>query len=104
MQYNEASLLLSSIANNYRLKIFRMLIKAGSQGLTPTEINIHFNIQPNKLSFHLNHLKKLDLISSERNGRQIIYYANYTQMKILTDFLFDKCCIDSPTLDCQIKN
>ena len=54
-----------------------MLVQAGSDGLNPSEINEELKIQDNKLSFHLNHLKKNELITFKRSGRNLIYYANY---------------------------
>jgi len=80
-----------------------MLVQAGSKGLNPSEINSELNIQDNKLSFHLNHLKKINLISFKRSGRNLIYFANYDKIKHLIDYLFERCCEKSDSDACVPK-
>jgi ArsR family transcriptional regulator len=94
MENNTAIKLLKTLGNDFRLPIIKMLIKAGKQGLNPSYISSKLDIKPNKLSFHLNDLKKINLITSKKSGREIIYFANYKLMNNLVDFLFDQCCVD----------
>ena len=71
-----------------------MLIKAGNKGLHPKNISDELDIKPSRLSFHLNNLKKSDLVTIKKDGRELIYVANYQTTKDLVDYLFEKCCID----------
>lgn len=87
-----ASKLLGALGNNTRLAIFRALIQAGDIGINPRILSKKFNLKPNKLSFHLNCLKELNLILDHKQGREIKYSANYKIMDGLTKFLFENCC------------
>ncbi len=91
--------LLSILGSDIRLPIFRMLVQAGKNGLNPGYIANKLDIKPNKLSFHLNGLKKANLINSKKNGRELIYYANYKTIKDLVGFLFENCC-NNDKIDC----
>ena len=92
MKSDIAANLLKTLGNNNRLLLFRLLIQAGSNGLHPTYLCEKLEIQPNKLSFHLNALKNEKLILATKQGRNIIYKANYNIMKDLVDYLFENCC------------
>ena len=101
MRSKEAQLLFSAMGSEYRLAIFKMLVQAGSAGLIPTAINQELKIQDNKLSFHLNHLKKINLITVKRSGRNLIYYANFDKINNLINYLFDRCCEKSDDGKCM---
>ena len=92
MNNEKAVNLLSVLGSDIRLPIFRMLIQAGKEGLHPKDISNKLNIKPNKLSFHLNSLKKYNLVKSDKNGRELIYSTNYNTIQSLVDFLFENCC------------
>lgn len=92
MNHDIAVDLLSKLGNKIRLRIFKMLIQAGQEGLNPKYISDKLEIKPNKLSFHLNNLKEHDLIRSTKDGRELIYLANYQKTRELVDYLFEKCC------------
>ena len=93
MNNDKAVNLLSILGSDIRLPIFRMLIQAGEKGLNPRYISDKLNIKPNKLSFHLNNMKKYNLVSSKKNGRELIYSTNYKTIQNLVDFLFKNCCM-----------
>ena len=88
----------NTLGNDIRLTIFRMLIQAGDSGLNPKYISDKLDIKPNKLSFHLNSLKKINLVQHNRNGRELFYYANYKTAQNLVEFLFENCCGDKDKL------
>ena len=94
-----AANLLNILGSEIRLSIFRMLIQAGNKGLNPKYISDKLDIKPNKLSFHLKGLKDSNLINSNKNGRELLYQANYDNMQKLVDFLFENCCENNRT-DC----
>ncbi|MFT6331785.1 MAG: putative transcriptional regulator [Lentimonas sp.] len=95
--------LLSILGSDVRLPIFKMLIQAGEKGLNPKYISDELAIKPNKLSFHLNGLKKSELIRCVKKGREMVYYANYQTTRNLVEYLFDNCCNDDET-DCLDVN
>jgi ArsR family transcriptional regulator len=105
MNNNVAVKLLSILGNDIRLSIFRLLIQAGKEGLNPSYIAQKLDIKSNKLSFHLNGLKKANLVNCEKNGRELIYSTNYKIIGGLVDFLFENCCNgdNSTCLDTNTK-
>ena len=95
---------LSALAHEARLRVFRALVVAGPEGLTPSALAEQLGIAPNALSFHLKELNHAGWVSSESAGRFVIYRANTGLMRELIDFLTENCCggaaCDLPTADC----
>lgn len=89
---------LLALAQPVRLRIFRALIVAGPQGLTPGSLSADLAVHASTLSFHLKELVYADLISQERDGRHLIYRARYEQMKALMLYLTEECCQGEPCL------
>ncbi len=87
---------MAALGHEARLGVFRLLIQAGPDGLQAGEIAERLQIPPNTLTFHLTRLRYADLISSSRDGRNIIYSANYERMQNLIGFLNENCCERSP--------
>jgi predicted transcriptional regulator len=92
METNQAVTLLSALAQEHRLAIFRHLVQMGEQGLTVGDIGEHFSLSGATLSFHLKNLKQAGLIDYTRQGRSLIYHANYAVMNQLLSFLTENCC------------
>lgn len=89
---------LLALAQPVRLRIFRALIVAGPQGLTPGALSADLAVHSSTLSFHLKELAYADLISQERDGRHLIYRARYEQMEALILYLTEECCQGEPCL------
>jgi len=89
---------LAALAQETRLKVFRLLVQTGSDGLAAGEIARTLEVPPATLSFHLNHLETAGLITSERQQRRIIYAADYAGMRGLLRFLTEDCCQGRPEL------
>jgi|SaaInlStandDraft_5_1057022.scaffolds.fasta_scaffold229776_1 ArsR family transcriptional regulator, arsenate/arsenite/antimonite-responsive transcriptional repressor len=87
--------ILTSLAQETRLKTFKALVRAGLNGITAGEIGQKIKVPQNTMSFHLSHLKKSGLIRSSRQGRNVIYSANFDETKKLVKFLLEDCCSDS---------
>jgi DNA-binding transcriptional ArsR family regulator len=87
---------LSALAQDSRLKVFRLLVTAGPAGLPAGQIADELGIAPNTLSFHLSLLKTAGLITARREGRSLIYAADYERMKAVVAYLSDNCCSRSP--------
>ncbi|RYF92872.1 MAG: transcriptional regulator [Caulobacteraceae bacterium] len=83
---------LSALAHEGRLDIFRLLVKAGPQGTPAGEIARRLAVMPNALSANLKVLSHAGLIGSRRQGRSIIYRANYSAMTDVLGFLMEDCC------------
>jgi ArsR family transcriptional regulator len=83
---------LAALAQASRLQIFRALVVAGPQGLTPGTLGETLRAAPATLSFHLKELMNAGLVSQERAGRNLIYRANFAQMNGLLAYLTQNCC------------
>ncbi len=83
----------SSLSQETRLRVFKLIIEFGGTGLGPKQMLEELKIPDNTLSFHLSHLVKSGLISSRREGRQLFYSANTDQVDDLIDFLKENCCV-----------
>jgi ArsR family transcriptional regulator len=96
MESNAAVRRLSALAQESRLGVFRLLVKAGPDGLAAGEIARLLDITPNTLSAQLTLLANAGLVSSRRDGRSIIYAANYEAMSELLVYLMEDCCQGRP--------
>jgi ArsR family transcriptional regulator len=95
---------LSALAHEGRLNIFRMLIKAGPEGIAAGEIARRLNVPPNSLSANLTILSHAGLVESRRDGRFIIYNARYNQMSQLLGYLMEDCCNGAPEICAPITD
>lgn len=83
---------LTALAQTQRLRAFRALVVAGSDGLTPSAMSALLDLAPSALSFHLKELVHSGLCSAEQRGRNLIYRANFAQMTSLLAYLTEHCC------------
>lgn len=83
---------LSALAHEARLRVFRALVVVGPEGLTPSALAEQLDIAPNALSFHLKELFHADLVSQERQGRNVVYRASFDVMNSLLGYLTENCC------------
>jgi DNA-binding transcriptional ArsR family regulator len=98
MEMKSAVTDLAALAHAGRLSIFRLLVQAGADGLASGEIARRLSILPNTLSASLNVLSGAGLVRSRRDGRSIIYTADYAAMRELLAFLVEDCCGGSPEI------
>lgn len=75
-----------------RLDVFRLLVRAGPQGMAAGEIAEALGIRANTLSSNLNILAAAGLVRSTREGRSIRYFAQMETMRGLLGFLMQDCC------------
>lgn len=90
--------MLSALGHDGRLAIFRLLVKAGPQGVAAGEIARTLEVLPNTLSANLSVLTHAGLIASRREGRSIIYAADYAAMSSVLGFLMEDCCNGAPEI------
>ena len=83
---------LGSLAQEHRLALFRLLVQAGPDGMAAGALAEALGVPNSSLSFHLAHLTRAGLIGQRREGRSLIYTANYDAMNALVGFLTENCC------------
>lgn len=89
---------LAALAQETRLRLFRLLVVAGKEGLTPGSMAEALQVTSTSLSFHLKELNHAGLVTTERDGRNIIYRAEFAAMDTLIGFLTTECCQGEPCL------
>jgi DNA-binding transcriptional ArsR family regulator len=92
MKVNDAIEALGALASESRLAVFRLLVKRGPEGYTPSELVERLRVPPPTLSFHLKELLRAGLVVSRRDGRNLYYSPNFQHMNQLVGFLTDNCC------------
>jgi len=98
MESKPAVNMLSALGHEGRLAIFRLLVKAGPVGIAAGDIARTLVVLPNSLSANLNVLSHAALVTSRREGRSIIYAADYGAMSGLLGFLMEDCCNGAPQI------
>ena len=84
---------LAALAQEARLRVFRALVGAGPEGMTPSALAAMLDIPGSTLSFHLKELVHADLVSVEREGRNLHYRPALGRMNELLGYLTDHCCM-----------
>lgn len=86
----------SALSQETRLRVLRVLVTAGPDGLAAGAIGEAVGASSSRLSFHLNHLEQAGLVQSRREARSIIYSAVYPALSALVEFLMRDCCQGHP--------
>ncbi len=92
MEKKNALARLAALSQETRLDIFRLLVQAGRAGLPAGRIGERLGLALPTLSFHLSQLRQAGLVEAERDGRSIIYRADYGAMNALLAYLTENCC------------
>ncbi len=92
MEKTNAIAALAALAQETRLDVFRLLVQAGPAGLPAGQIGERLNLPSATLSFHLNQLRHAGLVTFRRDGRSLIYAAEYAAMNGLLAYLTENCC------------
>jgi DNA-binding transcriptional ArsR family regulator len=92
MKSPEAISALSALASGARLNVFRLLVKRGPEGYTPSDLGERLDIPAPTLSFHLKSLAQAGLVVSRREARNLFYSPNFERMNALVGFLTENCC------------
>ena len=92
MNETQAITALSALAHAQRLRVFRALVVAGSEGLTPSALADQLGVARNTMSFHLKELAHAGLVVIEPQGRNLIYRADFAQMNGLLGYMTEHCC------------
>ena len=102
MKTNHAVAALSALAQEHRLALFRLLIQAGEDGMAAGRIAEALGLPNSSLSFHLAILQASGLIEQERQGRSLVYRADYAAMNGLIAYLTENCCGGAPCADGRV--
>ncbi|MCC6491576.1 MAG: helix-turn-helix transcriptional regulator [Pirellulales bacterium] len=98
MEIRQAVIALTALAQESRLRAFRLLVLAGPAGLPAGEIAQRLDIPAATLTFHLKELSRAGLVESRREGRSIFYSLRCAGMSELLTFLTKDCCQGQPDL------
>ncbi len=92
MDIQEALIAFDALSQETRLRVFRLLVEHGAAGIPAGRIGEELKIPHNTLSFHLSHMSNADLVVARREGRSIIYSANFAFVQELIRFMIENCC------------
>ncbi|QYR52842.1 ArsR/SmtB family transcription factor [Lysobacter soyae] len=92
MKLSDALAGLAALGHETRLRAFRDLVAAGTEGRTVGNLRERLNVPAATLTAHLNVLRHAGLVSDSREGRSIHVTANYKAMNQLIDYLTENCC------------
>jgi DNA-binding transcriptional ArsR family regulator len=95
MKIETAAAQLEALGNPTRLGIYRLLVRAGHEGLPVGAVQDRMNMAASTLSHHLRRLIDTDLVTQERQATTLICRAHYPTMDALIGFLADECCADA---------
>ncbi len=92
MDVQQALIAFDALSQETRLRVFRLLVEYGPEGAPAGTLSDKLGIPHNTLSFHLSHMSNADLVLSVREGRSIIYSANFTFFTDLIRYMIEDCC------------
>ncbi|HQZ26509.1 MAG: helix-turn-helix transcriptional regulator [Verrucomicrobiales bacterium] len=98
MKLNDAVDALGALAQPARLKVFRLLVKSGEEGMCAGDLSKRLDVPKPTMSFHLKELTNAGLISATRDGRAITYTIRKKGIQQLMTFLTEDCCQGRPEL------
>src|ERR1700757_3216587 len=92
MEKTEVIAALAALAQDNRLDVFRLLVTAGPQGMPAGAVAAALELAPNTLTFHFDRLRTAGLVTVRRDGRSMIYAAQFDTMNEVLGFLTENCC------------
>ncbi len=98
MESNQVISSFSALSQQTRLDVFRLLIKAGADGVLAGELAEQLDVRQNTMSANLTVLLNAGLVRNERQGRTIRYFADFDALRGLLAFLMEDCCGGRPEL------
>jgi len=92
MNESDAAAALAALGHEARLKVFRLLVRAGEGGLSVGDIAAHEGLAPSTLAHHLGALVAAGLVERRRAGRLMLIRADYDRMRAVLAFVAAECC------------
>src|ERR1700743_2230883 len=96
MEKTDVVAALAALAQDNRLDIFRLLVQAGPEGMPAGAVAEALDLAPNTLTFHFDRLRTSGLVTVRREGRSMIYAAQFETMNSLLGFLTENFCPGAP--------
>src|SRR5215831_17163236 len=96
MKKHDAVAALAALAQDNRLDVFRLLVEAGPEGMPAGSVASALGLAPNTLTFHFDRLRDAGLVTVRREGRSMIYSAQFDTMNALLAYLTENCCQGAP--------
>jgi DNA-binding transcriptional ArsR family regulator len=96
MEISDAVASLAALAQDNRLAIYRLLVQAGREGMQAGQVAAALDLPPNTLTFHFDRLRMAGLVTVRRDGRSMIYTAQFERMNELLGYLTENCCQGRP--------
>ena len=96
MEQSDAVAALAALAQDNRLDVYRLLVQAGPDGMPAGNVATALKLAPNPLTFHFDRLRQAGLVTVRREGRSMIYAAQYDAMNALLAYLTANCCDGAP--------
>lgn len=94
MDISHAANAMDALGAPVRLEIYRLLVRAGREGMTISRIQQRIKVPRSTLSHHLHRLINSGLVFSEKNGTSLVCRADYAVMDSLLVYLSDECCVE----------
>ncbi|MGF1455046.1 MAG: ArsR/SmtB family transcription factor [Alphaproteobacteria bacterium] len=98
MELSDAVVTLSALSQETRLQVFRLLMKAGPEGLPASRIADRLGVQKSLMSAHLATLTRAGLLTVRRESRWMIYAVDFPRTRALLSFLVQDCCNGQPDI------
>jgi len=98
METKQALAAFAALSQEVRLAVLRQLVAAGPAGRSAGSLAEASGVAAPTMSFHLKDLAAADLVRSRKEGRSVVYAANYGGIRALVDFLLADCCQGDPRL------
>lgn len=96
LEEDRAARMLAALGSPVRLRVYRLLLRAGEQGINVSSFQRAIGIPPSTLNHHLAALRSAGLITQEKTGRELLCRAEYSDIRRLSAFLLQECCADAP--------
>lgn len=92
MEERQALLAFGALSQETRLRILRLLVVAGPEGLAAGVIAEQAGVSASNVSFHIKELERAGLVASRRESRSILYSVDFEALNELVRFLMEDCC------------
>src|ERR1700688_818010 len=96
MEKTDVVAALAALAQDNRLDVYRLLVQAGPDGVPAGAVAPGVDLAPNTLTFHFDRLRTAGLVTVRRDGRSMIYAAQFETMNSLLGYLTENCCGGAP--------
>ncbi len=98
MEEAQALATFGALAQETRLRVVRLLVKAGAEGVPAGQIAEAVGVSASNISFHLKELERAGIVAARREARSIVYAADFAALSGLVRFLMEDCCGGRPEI------